>query len=104
MPPFWDHNNRWRAIAFPALYLAVIALLSTRKEFWDISHTSAAPFVVVFVTAFAIEIGYPSQIDYVRPQYSSAGRVGFGAIYAFAWTSLGLAGSKIAQLVLGALT
>jgi hypothetical protein len=99
MPQFLDHNNRWRVIAFPAVYALMAALFSTRAQFLDINYMSGSAFVAVLLTAFAIETWFPSQVNYTRPHYSMRGRIGFGALHAFAWTALGLAAFKLVLLI-----
>src|SRR5829696_8853773 len=76
---FWEYNNRWRAIGYPILFLAIS--LSSPASIWPPVY-----FIVIFVV-FLVEVTAPSQVDCRRPSYSDRQRVGYAAFHAFAWTS-----------------
>jgi hypothetical protein len=93
---FWEHNNRWRAIAFPMLFL----MATPKEQLLDAAYFPGGAFaLVVYLLAVAFEIVRPSQIDYMHPHYGAFGRVGFGLLYGFCWTAWGLAAAKAIPLL-----
>jgi hypothetical protein len=113
---FWRHNNLWRMIFFPILYILV--LMVWRNLFWESAEISRkvgggqcslisdfpdrAGIQIYFATMFIItiiELTTPSLIHNVNPKYSERQRIGYAVLHSFAWTSFSLGISQLFRMV-----